>query len=154
MPSGRRPDTMLQTVLGVLPPMKKQRHPAGIWLARTVCLGSWAAVTVLLLVPNPAALVGLRHAPRPGYALLAHLGSFFLLSVLTLASRLPVSWPATLGVLVSYGAVVELLQGFVPRRTVAFADFVANTVGIVLGAAAYACATWYWRRRSRNARNA
>ncbi len=131
--------------------MVKQRRLAGIWLVRTVCLVSWATVTALLLVPNPAALVGLRRAPMPGYALLAHLGSFFLLSVLTLASRLPISWPGTLGVLVSYGAIVELLQGFVPRRTVAFADFVANTVGIVLGATAYACATWYWRRRSRNA---
>ncbi len=134
--------------------MKKQRHPAGIWLVRTVCLASWAAVTALLLVPNPAALVGLRHAPRPGYALLAHLGSFFLLSILTLASRLPLPWPATLGVLVSYGALVEWLQGFVPRRTVTFTDFVANTVGIVLGAAAYACAIWYWRRRGENARDA
>ncbi len=89
----------------------------------------------------------MAEVPLTGYALLAHTGSFFLLSVLTLASRLPLSVPATLAVLVVYGASVELLQGLVPRRTVSFADFVANTLGIAMGAAAYAAADWYRRRR-------
>ncbi len=104
-------------------------------------------VTTLLLVPNPVALVGLRQMPLPGYSLLAHFGSFVLISVLTLASRVPVSFPATLALLVSYGAAMELLQGLVPRRTVEFRDFVANTLGIAVGAAAYAAAEWYRRRR-------
>ncbi len=104
-------------------------------------------VTTLLLVPNPGVLVGMRQAPLARYALLAHVGSFFLLSVLTLSSRLPLSVPATLAGLLFYGAAVELLQGLVPRRTVSFADFLANALGIAMGAAAYAAAAWYRRRR-------
>ncbi len=105
-------------------------------------------VTALLLAPNPAALMGLRRVPFPGYSLAAHFGCFFALGALTLASRLPFSRRATLAGLVGYGAAVELLQGLVPQRTVEFADFVANAAGVAAGAGAYAAAEWYRRRRA------
>lgn len=128
-------------------PTKYLTRP-GIWMVRAVCVCSWVVVTALLLVPDPSALVGMRRVPLSGYSTAAHIGSFILLSVLTLASRLPLSMTAALAVLVSYGAVVELLQWFVPRRTVSFGDFVANALGIAVGAGAYAVAEWYRRRHT------
>ena len=119
-----------------------------IWIVRVLCLGSWVTVTTLLLVPDPSGLVGLREGRLSGYSTMAHIGCFFVLSTLTLASRLPFSMSATLALLMSYGGVVELLQGLVPRRTVSFNDFLANTLGIAVGAAAYATAEWYRRRRT------
>lgn len=120
------------------------------WTVRVVCACSWAVVTALMLSPNPAALVGLRSASLSAYSTAAHLGSFILLSVLTLGSRLPMSVPATLALLVVYGIVVELFQGLVPRRCVSLEDLVANGLGIAIGAAVYAAAEWLRRRRVKN----
>jgi len=127
----------------------QQPRSSGIWVVRAVWLGCWAMVTLLLLVPDPSVLVGLRRTPPWGNATLAHFGAFCLLSLLTRASRLPLSLPATLAVLVSYGAVVEWLQGLVPHRTVEFRDFAANVLGIAAGAATYAAAGWHRRRRAK-----
>ena len=38
--------------------------------------------------------------------------------------------------IVSYGAVLELLQGQLAYRDASFADFIANTLGVIVGAAA------------------
>lgn len=130
----------------MLIPRRSRR--ATIWIVRAACLGTWATVTALLLAPNPAVLMGLRHVPFSGYALAAHFGCFFVLGILTLASRLPSPWWATLAVLGGYGVGIELLQGLVPQRTIDFADFLANAVGIAAGVGAYAAAEWYWRRQT------
>ncbi len=126
--------------------MKRTSRNA-LWTVRVLCACSWAMVTVLMLSRNPAALVGLRSASLSGYSTAAHVGSFILLSVLTLGSRLPISVPATLALLAVYGTVVELLQGLVPNRFVSLGDFVANGLGIAVGAAIYAAAEWLRRRR-------
>lgn len=129
-------------------PMQPSRRTR-LRLVRAACLGAWGVVTALLLLPNPASMVGLRSVPFSGYSAIAHFACFFLLATLTLASRLPVSRQATLGVLLAYGLAVELLQGFVPPRTVEFGDFVANTLGVAAGAMAYAAAERYRQRRTR-----
>lgn len=150
----RREVTMLRTPLANTHSRQREDAPVKfpsrtrLWIVRALCLGSWAMVTTLLLVPDPSGLVGLREGRLSGYSTIAHIGCFFVLSTLTLASGLPFSMPATLALLVSYGGVVELLQGLVPRRTVSFSDFIANTLGIAVGAAAYAAAEWYRRRRT------
>ena len=126
--------------------MKRTSRNA-LWTVRVLCGCSWAMVTALMLSPNPAAMVGLRSVSLSGYSTAAHVGSFILLSVLTLGSRLPVSVPATLALLVVYGIVVELLQGLVPHRFVSLGDFVANGLGIAVGACIYAAAEWLRRRR-------
>ncbi len=129
--------------------MKRTNHIT-LWTVRVLCVCSWAMVTALMLSSNPEALVGLRGVSLSAYSTAAHVGSFILLSTLTLASRPPLSTPATLALLILYGAVVESLQGFVPHRFVSLDDFAANALGIAVGAAVYAAAEWLRRWRVKN----
>ena len=50
--------------------------------------------------------------------------------------------------LVSYGVLIELLQGFIPNREASFADLVADCIGILLGLGAVHLYTWVQARRS------
>jgi VanZ family protein len=117
---------------------------------RTLCACWWIVVTVLLLTSNPASLVGLSARWVSAWSAVAHVGSFLLLSGLTLASCPPLSMRATLALLATYGVTVELLQGLVPNRHVSLSDFAANLLGIAMGAIVYAAAKMLWRRRTQS----
>ncbi len=151
-PAIGEPGTIGQLDLADDRPMNRSAS-FGVWIARATCLAAWAVVTVLLLVPDPSALVGLSKSAISGYSLIAHVACFFAISLLTLLSRPPVSAPATVTILMAYGATVEMLQGLVPQRTVEFRDFVANALGIAAGVAAYAavegCRQWRAARGNR-----
>jgi hypothetical protein len=103
------------------------------------CLCYWLFLTVLLLVPNPAALLGLHAVPIfPWGKFGIHLGFFTILGFLVNATR----WPKRIGwsmlvFLIVYGITTESLQLFVPHRTARVMDAIENILGIVTGSAIY-----------------
>jgi VanZ family protein len=96
----------------------------------------WLLLSVLLLAPDPAAILGYLHAPRvPTYGIGVHFTAFFTLSLLVCAAR----WPQRPGwlivtLLVGYGLVIESLQALVPPRAVELLDYTENTLGVLAGA--------------------
>jgi hypothetical protein len=109
------------------------------------CCGYWLLLSVLLLVPDPAAVVGLKRVPVfPWGKFGIHLTAFTILSLLVHASRWPkrLSW-SVFAVLVAYGLTTESLQLLVPHRSARVIDAVENILGIALGAGIY----WLVRRR-------
>ena len=104
-----------------------------------VCTIYLSLLTMILLSPNPAAVIGLKNIPSvPGGDATMHLGSFTLLTILVHSMR----WPKPLHwswvyLLLGYAAAIESLQAFVPPRSVEFQDFVANVFGIAAGSAIY-----------------
>ena len=104
-----------------------------------VCICYWLFLTVLLLVPNPAALVGLHAAPSlPWGKFGIHLTAFTILGFLGNATRWPkgLGWPMIVG-LMGYGITTEALQLFVPHRTSRVMDGMENLLGIAAGSAIY-----------------
>ena len=99
----------------------------------------WLMLTVLLLVPNPAALVGLSAVPIfPWGKFGIHLSFFTVLGFLANATRWPKRpcWPLIV-FLVVYGITTESLQLFVPHRTARVMDGIENILGIAAGSAIY-----------------
>jgi hypothetical protein len=102
-------------------------------------LGYWLLLTVLLLVPNPAALVGLHAVPIfPWGKFGIHLGFFTVLGFLANATRWPkrLYWPLIVFLMI-YGITTESLQLFVPQRTAQVIDGIENILGIAVGSAIY-----------------
>ncbi|MGA2033650.1 MAG: VanZ family protein [Thermoguttaceae bacterium] len=107
--------------------------------AQLSCLCYWLLLTVLLLVPNPAALVGMRAVPTfPWGKFGVHLIAFIILAVLVHGTRWPkrLWWPL-FAFLVVYGITTESLQLFVPHRTARVMDGIENILGIALGSGIY-----------------
>ncbi len=108
-----------------------------IWAARAACLLYLAALTTLLLVPDPLAwLWGLApdiSPPSRG----VHFTAFFILAALCAASRLP--WKATTqgALLVVYALTAESLQSLVDSRSVELIDYIENLLGLAVGAVAW-----------------
>jgi hypothetical protein len=103
------------------------------------CLAYWLFLTVLLLVPNPAAIVGLSANPiLPWGKFGIHLSFFIVLGFLANATRWPkhLGWPMIV-FLVAYGVTTESLQLLVPHRTARAMDAVENILGIAVGSAIY-----------------
>ena len=100
----------------------------------------WVLLTVLLLVPNPAALLGLHAVPVfPWGKFGVHLGFFTVLGFLatrrTMAQRSRLAddrFPD--GVRPGHGS---LAVAFVPHRHAAVIDAVEDILGIALGVAIY-----------------
>ena len=104
-----------------------------------VCIFYWLFLTVLLLVPNPAALVGLHAVPIfPWGKFGIHLGFFTVLGLLANATRWPkrLCWPLIVFLMV-YGITTESLQLFVPQRTARVMAGIENILGIAVGSAIY-----------------
>jgi glycopeptide antibiotics resistance protein len=102
-------------------------------------LAYWGLLTVLLLTPDPAGLVGLHAVPVfPWGKFGVHLIAFTILSVLVHGCRWPkgLSWPLIAFVMV-YGVTTETLQLFVPTRTARVMDAVENILGVLAGAGIY-----------------
>ncbi len=108
-------------------------------IAQLACYCYWIFLTVLLLVPDPAAMVGLERVPIfPWGKFGIHLIAFTILSVLVHASRWSkrLWWPLIV-LLVVYGITTETLQLLVPHRTARVMDGVENILGIAAGAGIY-----------------
>ena len=112
-------------------------------LRQLACAAYVTVLTILLLVPNPAALVGMHAAPVfPWGKFGIHLTAFVLL---TLSVHI-VRWPAAIGwpllPLLIYAGGTEALQMFVPQRHARVTDFLENSLGILVGATLY----WLFQR--------
>ncbi|HUT09163.1 MAG TPA: VanZ family protein [Thermoguttaceae bacterium] len=102
---------------------------------RLVCAAYSSLLTLLLLVPDPLALLGLERIPCPKHGVGVHFGCFTVLALLVLAGRVVRRRVVLFGLLVAYAVIVELLQGFVPPRTVELRDLAENLLGLAAGAA-------------------
>ena len=105
-------------------------------LMRLVCLGYWVYLTALLWTADPTRLVGggvagFLHPLLP----LAHLLSFLVLAVLALTARWPAPRWAIVVLLVMYGGMTEIVQGFLPPRNPELIDWFQDVAGIGIGAA-------------------
>ena len=108
-------------------------------LRRLICFGYWTLLTVLLLAPNPAAIVGLRGAPvLPWGDIGIHFTAFTILTLLVYGVRWPKGpgWLTVL-LLLGYGAATESLQALVPPRTVEVKDYIENFLGVAAGSGIY-----------------
>ena len=112
-----------------------------MWKYRLVCLVYCAMLTLLLLVPDPAALLGIQRLPKVGSAIGIHFTAFAGLGMLVAAGRIPLRPVLLAGSLFLYSVGVELLQWYVPPRTVETRDLVENLLGLSAGVAVWRLAT-------------
>jgi VanZ family protein len=117
---------------------------------RLVCLAYWAFLTALLLVSDPAALVGLERVPKFPWGngdIGIHFTAFTTLALMVHVTRWPrrPGWIVT-GLLVCYGLTTETLQVFVPHRSVELLDYTENVLGVAAGSGLYWLAAWLVRR--------
>jgi hypothetical protein len=104
-----------------------------------ICAGYWGLLTVLLLAPNPAAVVGLRRVPVfPWGDIGIHFTAFTIVTLLVYGVRWPkgIGWPVS-AVLLAYGITTESLQWFVPSRAVELLDYTENILGVAAGTGIY-----------------
>jgi hypothetical protein len=103
------------------------------------CICYWLFLTVLLLVPNPAALIGLHGVPIVLWGKFGiHLMFLTVLGLLANSTRWPKRpcWQMIV-FLVVFGITTESLQLFVPHRTARVTDGIENILGIAAGSAIY-----------------
>jgi len=131
--------------------------PAGCynpWMLylRILSAAYWAFLTVLLLVPNPAALFfNLRPVSSVAGMRGVHFTAFTLLALLVQTARFPVRPRFQWAVLLGYALAVESLQWFVPLRSVELADYTENLLGLAVGALVFwAVSAWLGRGQSRS----
>lgn len=104
-------------------------------ITRLMCVVYWPLLTVLLLVPDPLALLGIQNVPdAPGVGV--HFLCFAALAVLVWASRFPLQRAVLAGLLVGFAVATETLQLLVPPRTVELRDFIENLLGLAVGSGA------------------
>ena len=113
-------------------------------LVRLASAAYWALLTVLLLAPNPLALLGIHRPPGPSGGRGVHFVCFTLLAVLVHAGRWPVRRRLLVGLLLVYAVVIEGLQWFVPARSVELLDVIENLLGLAVGTAIW----WIAQRRT------
>jgi len=119
-------------------------------VVRLFCVGYGVLLTILLLVPDPWALLGMKRYAGSAPTLGVHGSLFCGLAVLVLASRWPLSSRCTLVILGGYAVLVEALQSLVPERSVEPRDFLENFLGLLVGTGVY----WGVRRCLRRLRAA
>ncbi len=106
-----------------------------VW--RVLIAGYWVLLTVLLLAPDPWALLGFSSPPAPPGPDAVHFLTFAVLALLVGSGRFPVSARRLAAVLVAYALVSESLQFFVASRTVQLGDYLQNLLGLAVGGAAW-----------------
>jgi hypothetical protein len=108
------------------------------WFLRVVCAGYVVFLTLLLLNSDPSRLLGM-HGRLPSLLRMmlpaAHLISFVVLATLALAPRWPAPRWVIVLILVVYGGMTEIVQGFLPPRTPEWMDWFQDLGGILIGTA-------------------
>jgi VanZ family protein len=105
---------------------------------RLACLAYVVFLSLLLLSPNPARVIGVSgELPWLLRTLMpyAHLLSFSVLAVLMLLARWPLPRWSIVLLLAAYGGATEIIQGFVPPRTPEWADWFQDVGGVAAGTA-------------------
>ena len=106
---------------------------SSIRLVRAACRAYWCLLTLLLLLPDPLAFLGIRRLPGPPEGRGVHFVCFSVLAFLAAASRFPVRRGVLAAVMVAYAVATEALQAFVPNRVADTIDGVENLTGLVAG---------------------
>ena len=114
-----------------------------MWIFRLGCLAYGVLLTMLLEVPDPAALLGWRTIPRIAGGIGVHFTAFCVLGFLVAASRFPLRRWWIAGLLLSYAFASELVQYFVPPRTVELRDLLENLAGLSVGVGLWQLIAWY-----------
>jgi hypothetical protein len=117
----------------------ERQKPAMHAIRLLICAGYCGLLTVLLLAPNPAAVVGLRRVPVfPWGDIGIHFTAFTVLTLLAYCTRWPkgIGWPV-LAILLAYGIATESLQCFVGSRAVELLDYTENILGVTAGTGIY-----------------
>lgn len=112
-----------------------------------VALAYVVLLTVMLLTPDPAALMRLKEFDWIlVYDFFIHFTAFVILAIIIHAQRWPrpVHW-LFLVVLAAYGITTESLQYFVPGRSVELKDYTANLLGIAIGSGIYGLLRRKWK---------
>jgi hypothetical protein len=114
-------------------------------LIRLVFLCYFVFLTMLLLSPNPNAVIGV-HGDLPHFLQIfrpwAHLLSFSVLAGLAWMANWPAPRWCTALLMAAYGGATEILQGFVPPRHPAVDDWLQDLAGIVIGTISCWIAVW------------
>ena len=104
-------------------------------VVRLTCAVYWLLLTVLLLVPDPLALVGIHGPIGPPGGRMIHFLFFTVLALLICVSRWPIRRGLLAGLAVAFALATEMLQGFVPQRKVELLDLTENLLGLATGTA-------------------
>jgi uncharacterized membrane protein YccC len=123
-------------------------------LIRAACCAYWCLLSLLLLHPDPASLLGLEGVPGPPGGRGTHFMFFVGLAFLTAAGRFPVRRGVPAAILVVYALAMEALQAFVPDRTVDAFDALENLMGLVAGGVLWWIVWRRWRPRMAGAMTA
>ena len=102
---------------------------------RCICIAYMLLLTVLLLVPDPLALLGIPPSHGNTSGLGTHFSVFAVLGVLVSASRPTLRTMLLVGLLICYATATELLQSLVPERDTSPLDLLENLLGLAAGAA-------------------
>jgi hypothetical protein len=90
-------------------------------------------LTLLLLAPDPWALLGFKHPMISGSGRGIHLLFFSGLAFLASGSRFNLRPWILAAALIGYGAATEVVQRFVPPRSVDLVDFLEDLSGTLVG---------------------
>src|SRR5262245_26852942 len=112
-------------------------------LRLTLAIVATAILTLILLIPNPLALIGFTQpesreivdgfiSDKVQHALSYALLTAILLGTFSGPRRRVTVWATSLAI--AHGAATELLQRFVPDRTCDWKDLVADAVGAIAAA--------------------
>jgi hypothetical protein len=120
----------------------------GMWKVRFACLAYLAFLTLVSLGPGPAVLSGLWRLVEARGMVGVHFVAFAVLGVLVagvlgVGSRFPRRRALLIGLLLVYAVGVELLQVFVPSRTLEAGDVMENLLGLLAGMAIWKFAAEY-----------
>lgn len=103
---------------------------------RAACIAYAVLLGLLLVSEDPSRVIGLYgRVPSIFRSLMpaAHVISFTVLAVLALWVRWPMARWGIVLILIVYGGMTEILQGFIPHRTPEWMDWFQDIAGIALG---------------------
>lgn len=132
----------------VTPQDPKAQVPV-VTMIRCLCALYWSILTVLLLVPDPLALLPIPRIAGNPTGVGTHFLVFAPLGVLVAASRLPLGRVLLAALLIGYAAGTELLQSLVRARAPELRDFFEDVLGLAAGIAIW----WVAQRRLRERPN-
>ncbi len=113
---------------------------------RLFCAAYGLGLTVLLLVPDPLAWLGIHRIAGGPPDIGTHFLLFATLGVLVAAGRFPMRRVPLAVTLIGYATAVELLQSLVPKRTVQLRDLAENLLGLAAGTTIWWLAQRHGRR--------